>query len=126
MSTSPYSLDLREKVIKFIMAGNSQTEAAKIFSLNLSTVNRWYLRYRKEGNCNPRKRPGAKSKIDKESLKAYINKNPNATLQEISSEYGVSLWGIYYWLKKLGFSYKKKPLPMWKLVKQSGQNILKK
>lgn len=126
MATSPYSLDLREKVIKFIVSGNSQTEAAKVFTLNLSTVNRWYLRHRKEGNCNPRKRLGAKSKIDKESLKAYINKNPNATLREISGEYGVSLWGIYYWLKKLGFTYKKKPSPMWKLVKKNAPNILKK
>jgi transposase len=126
MPTSPYSLDLREKVINFIMAGNTQTEAAKVFSLNLSTVNRWYLRHRKEGHCHPRKRLGAKSKIDKESLKLYITQNPNATLQEISKEYGVSLWGIYYWIKRLGFSYKKKPLPMWKLVKKNVPNIVRK
>lgn len=126
MTTSPYSLDLRERVIKFIVAGNTQTEAAKVFMLNLSTVNRWYLRQRKEGNCLARKRPGAKSKIDKESLKLYITKNPNATLQEISREYGVSLWGIYYWLKKLGYSYKKKPSPIWKLVAKSKKSILRK
>lgn len=119
MSTSPYSIDLREKVIKFIKSGKSQTEAAKIFDLHLSTVNRWYLRYRREGHCDPRKRPGAKSKIDKESLKDYINKNPDATLKEISLKYGVSVWGIYYWLKKLGFSYKKKRFPMWKQAKKS-------
>ena len=107
MTTSPYSLDLRERVIKFIVEGNTQTMAAKVFTLNLSTVSRWYLRHRKEGYCNPRKRLEAKSKIDKESLKSYIAKNPNATLQEVSREYGISLWGIYYWLKKLGFSYKK-------------------
>jgi transposase len=107
MTTSPYSLDLRERVIKFIVEGNTQTMAAKVFTLNLSTVSRWYLCHRKEGYCNPRKRLGAKSKIDKESLKSYIAKNPNATLQEVSREYGISLWGIYYWLKKLGFSYKK-------------------
>jgi transposase len=119
MTTSPYSLDLRERVIKFIVEGNTQTMAAKVFTLNLSTVSRWYLRHRKEGHCNPRKRLGAKSKIDKESLKSYIAKNPNATLQEVSREYGISLWGIYYWLKKLGFSYKKKPSPIWKLAPKS-------
>lgn len=126
MTTSPYSLDLRERVIKFIIAGNTQTIAAKVFTLNLSTVSRWYLRYRKEGNCNPRKRPGAKSRIDSGSLSSYITKNPNATLQEISKEYGLSLWGIYYWLKKLGFSYKKKPSPIWKLVPKNEKNTLRK
>jgi transposase len=126
MTTSPYSLDLRERVIKFIISGNTQVEASKVFALNLSTVNRWYLRHRKEGHCSPRKRLGAKSKIDKENLISYITKNPNATLQEVSVKYGLSLWGIYYWLKKLGFSYKKKPSPMWKLAQESEKNILKK
>jgi len=126
MTTSPYSLDLRDRVIKFIVAGNTQTIAAKVFTLNISTVNRWYLCYRKEGNYLPRQRCGAKSKIDKESLRSYITANPNSTLQEISVEYGLSLWGIYYWLKKLGFSYKKKPSPMWKLVARSEKSILRK
>lgn len=74
----------------------------------------------------PRQRLGAKSKIDKESLKSYIAKNPNVTLQEVSREYGVSLWGIYYWLKKLNFSYKKKPSLTRKLVQEIEKNILKK
>ena len=50
MSTSPYSLDLREKVIKYLELGNSQQSASKIFMLNPSTINRWWLRYKREGN----------------------------------------------------------------------------
>ena len=122
MSTSPYSLDLRERVIKFIESGNSQVKAAGTFSLNLSTVNRWYLRYKREGNCNPRKRLGAKSSIDQRLLEAYILEHPDAKLKTIAEQFGISIWGIYYWLKKLGFSYKKKPSPMWRLVKRSDLN----
>jgi transposase len=107
MSTSPYSLDLRNSVIKYIKSGNSQISASRVFSLNLSTVNKWYLRYRSEGNCNPRRRLGAKSKINKEALECYVTMNPNVKLKDLSKEFGVSLWGIYYWLRKLGFSYKK-------------------
>lgn len=125
MTTSPYSLDLRERVIKFLESGNTQILAAKVFSLNLSTVNRWYLRYRREGNCDPRKRLGAKSKVDQKSLESYIISNPDAKLRDLSSIFGVSVWGIYYWLGKLGFSYKKKPLPMWKRIKKS-ENSTKK
>ena len=40
MTTSPYSLDLRKRVINFTKSGNSQVSASKIFALNLSTVNR--------------------------------------------------------------------------------------
>jgi transposase len=75
MSTSPYSKDLRERVIKFVSSGNTQKSAALLFSLNLSTVNRWYLRYRREGNYLVKKRPWAKSKINDKSLAEYVSAN---------------------------------------------------
>jgi transposase len=122
MTTSPYSLDLRERVIKFIKSGNTQVLAASVFALNLSRVNKWYLRYQREGNCLPRKRLGAKSKLDQEALVNYISSNPDTKLKDLSKKFGLSIWGIYYWLCKLGFSYKKKPLPMWKQARKSDQS----
>ena len=38
MSTSPYSQDLREKVINYIEKGNSQESAARIFLCNSSKL----------------------------------------------------------------------------------------
>ncbi|AIL65966.1 hypothetical protein NOVO_08190 [Rickettsiales bacterium Ac37b] len=38
MSTSPYSKDLRKKVVEFIQAGIVKQEACKIFKLNKSTM----------------------------------------------------------------------------------------
>ena len=125
MSTSPYSQDLRNCVINFIKQGNTQISAAKTFSLSLTTVNRWYLRYRREGNCNPRARPGAKRRVDLDALTSYIALNPDAKLKDLAKKFEVSIWGIYYWLKKLGFSYKKKSLPMWKQVKKRENNTKK-
>lgn len=125
MSTSPYSLDLRKRVINHIKSGNSQVSTAKVFALNVSTVNRWYSRYRSEGNYAPRVRPGAKRKVDVEVLKRHISLNPDAKLKDLAKKFGVSIWGIYYWLKKLGFSYKKKPFPMWKQVKKKESNTQK-
>jgi transposase len=122
MSTSPYSLDLRKKVIKYIEQGNSQVSAAKLFDLNLSTVSRWYLRYKKEGHYQPRKRLGAKSKIDPKALESYVNSNPDSKLKDLAKKFGISLWGINYWLKKLGFSFKKNPFPTWKQTKKGALN----
>ena len=119
MSTSPYSLDLRERVIKYVEQGKSQLSAAKLFDLNLSTVNRWYVRYKKEGHYYPRKRLGAKSKIDPKALEMYVNANPDSKLKDLAETFGISLWGINYWLKKLNFSFKKKPFPTWKQVKKN-------
>lgn len=107
MSTSRYIQDLRDRVIKFLKLVNTQLSAAKLFCLNLSTINKWYLHYRKEGNCNPRARLGAKRKVDVEALTNYVALNPDARLQDLAKKLGIIIWGIYYWLKKLGFSYKK-------------------
>jgi transposase len=77
MSTSPYSLDLRKKVIEYIESGKSQKWAAALFKLNSSTISRWWLRYKTEGHYNPRIRMGKKPKISAEGLKNYIESNPN-------------------------------------------------
>jgi transposase len=65
------------------------------------------MRYRREGNCLPKKRLGARSKVNQEALIDYITINPDVKLKDLSKEFGVSLWGVYYWLRKLGYSYKK-------------------
>ncbi len=119
MSTSPYSLDLRKRVVEFIKASNSQTSAAAIFKLNPSTISRWWLRYTKEGHYEARVRIGRKPRIDLEALKSYIESNPNFQTADMGKHFGMSGSGAFYWLRKLNFSYKKKPSPIWKQVKKS-------
>jgi transposase len=119
----PYGIDLRKKVITFLKSGNSQRSAAKVFSISKTTVNNWYKMYQKEGHCTPKKRLGAKPKIDTTQFVDYITKNPNATTFEIGKVFDMTYGGAHYWLRKLGFNYKKKPLPTWKLAQQSERNI---
>jgi transposase len=125
MSTSPYSVDLREKVINFIKAGNSQREATRIFEINKMTINRWYLRYKKEGHCQARIRLGAKPTVDKESFIQYVTNHPDARSEDIARKFDISASGARYWLKQVGFSYKKKPTPTWKQVKKNEINTKK-
>ena len=121
MSTSPYSIDLREKVIKYIESGNSQESASKIFRLNVSTVNRWWLRYKREGNYAAKKRPGKAPRVNASLVQDYVEKHPNFTSAEMGSHFGMTSGGAFYWLKKLGYSYKKKTLPTWKPKKKSAK-----
>lgn len=125
MQTHPhaYGIDLRKKVISFLKSGNSQRDASKIFRISKTTVNNWYKMYQKEGHCTPKKCHGAKPKIDAAQFIDYITNNPNATTLEIGKVFNMTYGGAHYWLRKLGFGYKKKPLPMWKLAKKSERNI---
>lgn len=114
-----YSQDLRRKVIEYVNRGNSCHSASKRFEVASNTVRNWYKRYKSEGNYLPLKVGGKKGRINEEEVAAYVNKKPNFILSEMGKHFGMSAAGALYWLRKLGYSYKKKPIPMWKLAKRS-------
>ena len=123
MTTSPYSLDLRNKIIKYLQSGNSQLSASQTFDLNPSTISRWWLRYKREGNCLARIRLGREPRVDLSKIKAYIEMNPNFKSSDMGAHFGMTGGGALYWLKKLGFSYKKKTFPTWRQMKKNETNI---
>tara|TARA_B110000503_G_scaffold135233_1_gene215460 strand:+ start:305 stop:1024 length:720 start_codon:yes stop_codon:yes gene_type:complete len=63
-----------------------------------------------------------KPKIKKDDFVSYVNNNPNATSEDIGKAFNISASGARYWLRKLGYSYKKKPLHTCKLA---GKKIIK-
>jgi transposase len=114
-----YSQDFRKKVIEYVNKGNSFRSASIKFEISSNTVMNWYKRYKLEGNYLPRKVGGKKGRISEQDVITYVNNNPNFILLEMGKHFGMSAPGALYWLRKLGFSYKKKPLPTWKQVKKS-------
>jgi transposase len=118
-----YSLDLRERVIDHIKGGNNQRTTSKLFKVSTSTVSLWWIRYQKEGHVRPRKLLGSKGKIDTEILIKMIEEDGDKTLAEMGLICKVSASAISQKLRRLGYSYKKKRLPMWKLMKRSEINI---
>lgn len=79
----------------------------------------WYKRYKTEGNYLSKKVGGKKGRIGEQDVVTYVNNNPNFILSEMGEHFGMSAPGALYWLRKLGYSYKKKPSPMWKQAKKS-------
>lgn len=124
MSAS-YSQDFRKKVIEYVNKGNSCHSASIKFELASNTVRNWHKRYKSEGNYLPRKVGGKKGRISEQEVASYVNNNPNFILSEMGKHFGMSAPGALYWLRKLGYSYKKKPLLMWKQVKKSVTPIRK-
>ena len=62
------------------------------------------------------------SKVDKSSLESYVLANPDIKLSEVVADTESQLLKQGRILRKLGFSYKKKPLPIWKLMKKKEIN----
>ncbi len=55
--TQPLSLDLRERVVASILAGESCRSVAERFGVAVSSVAKWSQRQRATGSVGPDKRP---------------------------------------------------------------------
>lgn len=100
----PYSIDLREKVVKYVEEGGKITEAAKVFGIGRATIYRWLNRHdlaATQVKCRQRK-------IDKQALERDIQENPDALLVERAAKFGVYPSAIWYAIKKLKITRKKK------------------
>lgn len=116
MTTKAYSSDLRIRVIKYIEEGNSQKSTCLTFKIGSTTVSRWYKEYKSEGRLKPKLRGGSKGKVDLKLLKDFVDENPNKTLMEIGQIFKVSAEAVRKRLNQLGYRYKKKLTPTWRLV----------
>jgi transposase len=80
-----YSEDLRKKIVEALERGMGKSEAARTFSVSLSSVKR-YARMAQEGrSLAPKKRPGSKPKLDecaRKLLEEDLKEHPFLTLQQ--------------------------------------------
>src|SRR5215210_4430575 len=87
-----YSEDLREKIIEALRRGMGKSQAARTFSVSLSSVKR-YAKLAEEGrSLAPKKRPGSKPKLDQRASKLLeedLKEHPFITLQQRCEYLGV-------------------------------------
>src|SRR5262249_314236 len=83
----PYPGELRIRVIDFVEAGGSRREAAEQFQVSASSAIRWVQRFREDGTCEPMRRGGSTSPLERYSQQicALIREHPDLTLNEITS-----------------------------------------
>ena len=80
-----YSADLRERLLRAIDAGLSQAEAARLFGVSLSSIQRWRGRQHQTGTVQAAPRPGRTRRIPRDAegvLVAQVRAVPDATLVE--------------------------------------------
>ena len=106
--TESYSNDLRKRAIEYLDSGRNYKEASKLFKVSISAI----------GNYQAKIRGGSKKKIDLNGLEAYVKANENMILKEAAKKFNVSSFTISYWLRKLGYSYKKKTFPTLRRMKK--------
>lgn len=112
----PYSLDLRERVVRALQSGIAQKLVAAQFDISLSSVQRFAYQYRTQGNLQSKVFPGRKRCISGEqealliqelnALQSPTVSNLAKRWQEITGKY-IAASTIHYALQRLGYRYKK-------------------
>jgi transposase len=80
-----YSEDLRQKIARAVGGGISKAQAARTFSVSLSSVKRYVKKADHGEALAPRKSPGSAPKLNETAIKLLeedLKERPYATLQE--------------------------------------------
>jgi len=112
-----YSLDLRERVVAAVAAGESCRAVATKFKVSVASVVKWSQRFRANGSAAAYKvggrRPYALAS-ERDWLLARLAEKPDITLRALGAELAargikVSHFAVWHFFEHEGISFKKKP-----------------
>ena len=116
--TRPLSMDLRERVIASVLAGESSRAVAARFGVAVSSVVKWSQRHRATGSVAPGKMGGHRRPI-LEPHRAFILERiaatPHLTLHRLKEELAargviVSHNAVWLFMRREGLRFKKNPV----------------
>jgi transposase len=112
-----YSLDLRERVVEAVAAGQTCRAVASTFKVSVASVVKWAQRFRAEGSPAARRMGGYKPYVlsgEREWLLQRLAAQPDLTLRGLLAELAdrgikVSYYAVWHFFEHEGISFKKKP-----------------
>ena len=113
----PYSLDLRDRVARFVVSGGTCREAAARFEVSVATAVRWSQRLRATGSAAALRMGGRRPQAllgERDWLLARIAEKHDLTLRAIQAELAargvvVSYDAVWRFYLREGITFKKKP-----------------
>jgi transposase len=115
--TKPYSMDLRERAVAAVEAGQSRRAVARLFRVGISTVIRWVQRQKSTGSCAARPMGGKRRAVllsERDWVLARIAAAPDITIRGLRAELAargtkVSYDTVWRLLRAERLTFKKKP-----------------
>lgn len=124
---SPYSYDLRKRVVKHYEQHQSATLTSQVFNISRSIIYDWKKLKDETGDVKPKEnyQRGHGHKIkDLEQFKEIVKANAGLTLEKIVQRSGIemSLMTCSRALKKLSITRKKRPMDLKSEMKKKGRH----
>ena len=121
-----YSIDLKKRVLAFIEEGHSKVEASKIFQVSKRSIFLWIKQKKEKGELKLTLYDRKPYKIDESALIQYVQKNPDHYLREIAASFNVSISAVFYALRRLKITLKKKHFSTSSGARKNVRNLRKK
>lgn len=103
-----YSVDLRKRVLDYLGRNDDKKTASELFQVGIATVYRWVRQKKDKGHIEPHRREYVYRKLDYNLLARYVKEHPDHFLLEIAEHFSVTEQAIFYALKKLKITRKKR------------------
>jgi transposase len=112
-----YSLDLRERVVGAVAAGECCRKVASTFGVSVASVVKWSQRFRATGSAAARPMGGNRPYAltgERGWLLSRLSEKPDVTLRTLVAELAergivVSYYAVWHFFEHEGVSFKKKP-----------------
>jgi transposase len=112
-----YSLDLRERVVAAVAAGESCRKVAATFKVSVASVVKWSQRFRATGSPAARPMGGHRPYAlagERVWLLRRLSEQPDVTLRRLLADLAergivVSYYAVWHFFEHEGISFKKKP-----------------
>lgn len=101
-----YSVDLRERVIRFVQEGGSKVEAARHFNVSRWCVYNWFKREK----IAPKAQESRQNKLVKADLLTLVQTQNDLRLADYAAQLGVTTQAVWYAFKRWGITKKNDPL----------------
>ena len=117
MKGKAYSIDLRERVVARVEAGESVRSVGKLFAVSVSCVVKWSQLRRRTGSVAPGRQGNHRRPVllpHRDWIKARFEAEPHLTLRGLQAElferFGVKIdyRAVWNFVRKEGLSFKKK------------------
>lgn len=114
--TQPYPMEMRQRAVRFVEAGQSRHEVAERLGVSVSSVVKWLLLHKATGSVAPGKVGGhVKPKISgdhRDWVLEQVAAGGDVTLQSLAE--GLALRGL-----------KVDPVTVWNFLRREGKNFKK-
>lgn len=105
-----YSEDFRRRALEYMDVGHTGKELYEAFKIYPSAIARWRKLELETGSLNPQYNETRSGKIDMEKLKQVIEEKPDLYLSELAELFCCTKQAIFYALKRIGITRKKRHL----------------